>query len=831
MIKLFLYPKQSGYFFPKTEIRRVAFSLLLLLLVSGQSRATNYYFSASGDDLKNNGLSVASPWKSLEKLNLVMLHLQPGDSILFRRGDVFDGEIRITKSGANQSVIYFGAYGNGKKPVLNGTTKILAWEKAGLNKWETTCKANIEELTNLFINGARQPLGRWPNVTAPNRGYLLVKWSSGRNKLISESIPDGSKWHGAELVVRNQRWVLDRVPILATSGDTLTIEPTSYNISTEFGFFVCNHPSTLDKNGEWCFNKGTKRLTLYSETNPSLFVIEASTIESLISIENQKFIVIENLVLRGASSIALTAMNARNITVRNTEVVHSGANGVHFKSCKNSVFEYNKVTDTNNQGFIFQDCRGAVIRRNEIINNGLIAGMGANGANSYNAMVVEGSSNLIEYNKIDSVGYIPLRFEGDSVTMRYNLISNYCMVKDDGGGIYTWGFREGSPFVERKIIGNIVRNAIGAGHGTNDSLRVSSEGIYIDDRSPNVEIVGNTVYKCGNIGIFIHNANHVLVRDNLVFDNGTQLQMLSAGMPEFTIRGCVIKNNTFVSRTSAQKIAAFLTDEPMESIKLMGLIDSNYYCRPADPEMIMHCSYKLAGNEINKTYSLNEWKEQYGYDQNSLPESVRFQYKVNSLGEPRKITYGFYHEGKDIWYDEKSTGEGERIKAIIDLTGELDDHQKGMNKYLILATNIDFKQGEERKYLLRFDTRSENSGEIIKANFKTKDNQIVCSKEFRLKQDFQTNELLYVPAFANTPFERVNFEFSDLQSPVWIKNISFQEADVILPNPEDHFLFFVNDSENSRSFPVAKGFIDVSGKVSRSSVMLEPYSSAIFFKK
>ncbi len=126
-------------------------------------------------------------------------------------------------------------------------------------------------------------------------------------------------------------------------------------------------------------------------------------------------------------------------------------------------------------------------------------------------------------------------------------------VKDDGEEYIPAEPGDGSQFVERKIIGNIVRYAIGAGHGTNDSLRVSSEGIYIDDRSPNVEIVGNTVYKCGNIGIFIHNANHVLVRDNLVFDNGTQLQMLSAGMPEFTIRGCVVKNNIFVSRTSHKK--------------------------------------------------------------------------------------------------------------------------------------------------------------------------------------------------------------------------------------------------------------------------------------
>ena len=820
-----MYPKKLDYFYPKVEIRRFAFFLLLFLMVFGQSWGTDYYFSASGNDLKNNGLSAVSPWKSTEKLNKIMTLLNPGDSVLFHRGDQFDGEIRITKSGTKQSVIYFGAYGKGSKPVLNGTTKISGWKKAGRNKWETQCDTNVEKLTNLFLNGIQQSIGRWPNVSASNRGYLLVNWSSGRNKLISESIPDGSKWQGAELVVRNQRWVLDRVPVLSTNGDTLTIEPTSYNISTEFGFFVCNHPASLDQNGEWCFNKKTKKLTLYLETDPSESVIEASIIKNIISIENQNFIVIENLVLSGASSIAITALNSRNITFKNSEIVQSGENGVYYKACYNPVFEKNKVINTNNQGFIFQDCHGSVIRQNEIKNNGLIAGMGANGSNSYNAMVVEGSSNLIEYNKIDSVGYIPLRFEGDSVMMRYNIISNYCMVKDDGGGIYTWGNREGHPFVERKIISNIVCNAIGAGHGTGDTLRVSSEGIYIDDQSSNVEIVGNTVYKCGNIGIFIHNANHVLVRNNLVFDNGTQLQLLSSGMPDFKIRDCIIKNNTFVSRIAEQKIANFITDEPKESIQLMGVIDSNYYCRPAEPEMIIHCSFTPG----EKWYSFDDWKEQFGHDQHTGQSPVGFKYKINSVDAPRKITYGFYHKGKDTWYDEKSTGKETVRKAIASLTGDSVNSQKGMNKLMILSMNIDLKKGKQQTYLLRFDTRGEKSGEIIKANFKTKDNQIVCTKEFQLKPTFQTNELLYVPAFANTPFERVNFEFSDSQSPVWIKNISFQKADVTIPDPKDHFLLLVNDQGYPQTIPIGNGYLNVSGRVEK-SLVLKPYSSAILFK-
>ena len=119
---------KSKLLFKYNVLRRI---VIPILFVSIQSYvcATNYYFAANGDDLKNNGLSIHSPWRSTDKLNAIMTLLNPGDSVLFHRGDQFDGETRITKSGTKQSVIYFGAYGKGSKPVLNGTTRISAWGK------------------------------------------------------------------------------------------------------------------------------------------------------------------------------------------------------------------------------------------------------------------------------------------------------------------------------------------------------------------------------------------------------------------------------------------------------------------------------------------------------------------------------------------------------------------------------------------------------------------------------------------------------------------------------------------------------------------------------
>ncbi len=174
--------------FKHKMFRKIVF-LALFLVLQSYVQATNYYFATNGDDSKNYGLSVGSPWKSFEKLNSLMLHLQPGDSVFFRRGDVFQGEVRITQSGAKQSVIYFGAYGKGEKPVFNGTVKVSGWKLVAPNKWSLRTVFVGKTALIYFINGKQTTLGRWPNSTTTNQGYFIDERSMGITRLSSKSIP------------------------------------------------------------------------------------------------------------------------------------------------------------------------------------------------------------------------------------------------------------------------------------------------------------------------------------------------------------------------------------------------------------------------------------------------------------------------------------------------------------------------------------------------------------------------------------------------------------------------------------------------------------------
>src|ERR1043165_5368286 len=100
--------------------------IMIILLIALRTSATNYYLSGKGND-QQSGTSTLTPWRSLKKLSEVMQLLQPGDSILFERGSVFQGELKISASGKAGKEIYVGAYGSGAKPIITGSKEINRW--------------------------------------------------------------------------------------------------------------------------------------------------------------------------------------------------------------------------------------------------------------------------------------------------------------------------------------------------------------------------------------------------------------------------------------------------------------------------------------------------------------------------------------------------------------------------------------------------------------------------------------------------------------------------------------------------------------------------------
>ena len=90
--------------------------------------ATYYVDSIDGRD-DNNGISAATPWKTLAKIN--SSKFLPADKILLRRGSVWREQLEFPSSGIDASPIAVDAYGEGELPVISG--RILLRLARGLN--------------------------------------------------------------------------------------------------------------------------------------------------------------------------------------------------------------------------------------------------------------------------------------------------------------------------------------------------------------------------------------------------------------------------------------------------------------------------------------------------------------------------------------------------------------------------------------------------------------------------------------------------------------------------------------------------------------------------
>jgi len=117
------------------------FFILAVLLWSGMAPATTYYVSSSTGSDSNSGTSSSAAWKTIAKVNGQTF--QPGDTILLRRGDVWNESLVPTSSGSAGSPIKFDAYGTGAPPNLTGYYAVpsSAWVAVTGNAWKAALPA------------------------------------------------------------------------------------------------------------------------------------------------------------------------------------------------------------------------------------------------------------------------------------------------------------------------------------------------------------------------------------------------------------------------------------------------------------------------------------------------------------------------------------------------------------------------------------------------------------------------------------------------------------------------------------------------------------------
>lgn len=812
-----------------TKLGKIYF-LIIFIVSFYYGGASNYYFSTEfGNDSRSfvQAQNPLTPWKTIDKLNTILSSIQAGDSILFKRGEVFYGGVKLFNLNTGLTPIVFSSYGDGTQPVISGLKTLSGWTQLGNGIYESSIPINSSDVNMVIINGTNYAMGRYPNEDANNGGYLNFELY-GNDYITDNELPAESNWVGSELVIRTLRWQIERTPIITHVGSSLFFDPSnSFPLTEGFGYFIQKSLKTLDQFGEWFFDPSTQKLYVFFGINsPAESTVQVATIDILINARASN-IVLDDLSLMGANKYAVFNDwgGMENFRINNCKILFSGIDGVHFSGQSNFSLKNSSILNSNSCGVNLSfRTPNAHLENNVIENTGLQVGMLGNQSYAVSSSSV---GFRADNNTIINSGYIGIRADGDSILIKNNYIDTFCTILDDGAGIYTWTGFSGNIFFNRRIIQNVVMNGVGAGEGTNNLDYLPAEGIYLDDNSANVEISGNTIANCANSGIYVHNSNKFSIKNNTLFNNQTQL-LATTDREGYPITGGQVSGNIFFSKENTQKVSSYILMG--NNFDEMGAFSSNYYARPLDDKLTISTEYLDEDqNRLRKAYALEDWQSIYSIDQGSKKSPIILDYySIVSVDEANKCSNGSFDS--DI---EESFCWSPSNGCVTSWTsgpldgGLLEVSDSGPSILTINCGKIE----NNKQYLLRFSAVAQQDLSLEVSLRKEGLPWTIISETWAVKIDQSRKEyelLFSFPSFEE--FASIEFYSGNENITYWLDNIGLFEASASLIDPNDHIRFEYNPTQSPITIPLDTSYVDVKNTPYVGSVTLAPFKSVILME-
>jgi hypothetical protein len=238
--------------------------VILVLELGSSASATTYYVSSSTGSDSNSGTASTAAWQTIAHVNAQTF--QPGDSILFRRGDVWNESLVPPSSGTSGNPIAFDAYGNGPAPNLTGYYAVpsSAWINVTGNAWKAAVPSTYTAI-NFCLFGSV-----WGQKVLFGTGNLTAQWdfylSSGYLYVYSAGSP---ATHYNPIVPM----ALSNVPVININGKTwLTFQHFLVNWFDDEGVYVqgtSDHLVFANMEADSMIPQGTQPLGFYvSESTP-----------------------------------------------------------------------------------------------------------------------------------------------------------------------------------------------------------------------------------------------------------------------------------------------------------------------------------------------------------------------------------------------------------------------------------------------------------------------------------------------------------------------------------------------------------------------------------
>jgi len=238
---------------------KTIFIMLALGLLGATASATTYYVSSSQGNDANSGTASSAAWQTIAHVNGETF--QPGDSILFRRGDVWNESLAPPSSGTSGSPITFDAYGAGAPPNLTGYYAVpsSAWVLVTGNAWKAPLPA-IYTTVNFCLFGSV-----WGQKVGALSSNLTAQWDFyfANGYVYVYSVGNPATYYNAPIVPM----ALSNVPVINVNGKSwLVFQHFLINWFDKYGVHVegaSDHLVFANLEADSMIPQGTQPLGFY----------------------------------------------------------------------------------------------------------------------------------------------------------------------------------------------------------------------------------------------------------------------------------------------------------------------------------------------------------------------------------------------------------------------------------------------------------------------------------------------------------------------------------------------------------------------------------------
>lgn len=792
-----------------------------------------YYLSNSGNDAAS-GNSPAEAWQTIAKLNTVTqgAGLNAGDSVFFHRGSVFYETLFVPSQndGTSGNPITFSAYGTGDRPIISAHKVLTGWTSIGSGLYEITDSNFPDYIQMLQINGINRP-------KVVDR-ILRIRYNGTNTTLVSNNLPNFDYSGGeGEVVVEKNPFIIDKCRIVSRSGDTLTItDPNNivYGTRELYRFQIQNLIETLEEDGDWMYSPSAKKITIYSPSaHPNGRNIRVSFRQNAINTAGNVWNRFEHLCLEGANDEAFRLDTAHNNRIDDVVVRDTGLSGIGLWTSQNTHITNSKVQNSYCTGIQQRNNSfGSLLERNEVIDAYPFFGSGGSGDARGFGIFGGDSDTIIRFNKVVRAGYVGIRFGGNDALVEKNLVDGYCVIKSDGGGVYSYGGTNG----QNTYTNRIVRNNIVIGDPSSSHLD-ATVGFYTDDNQDNVLYEDNIAIHTPDSALYNHNSQEIDHATNIIY-NTRYGKLYIHNFPNELIRNNSMSTQEMVLLDQGQTPYCIRTSLTESDIADFGENDNNVFILCSHKEFVVAAWWTVGGKRIFHNYTLAQWRAM-GYDVNS---EIRFldlpEWDIVSEGANKFTGSSSFANitNTGIFYDSgtavREVDSTSKITGTTSLRARVTSESTKTTRVELALTNLGAIE-EGKAYVCRFKALALSGHQSLNVYFNLSGwpyTRLTREWHFTVGDTAKQFEFV-VDKFIPVENCSMLIDFQSTEGDLYIDDYEFREITEGTPtNYEDHVRYLYNTEESAYNIALPAGYWeDINGNPLSSPVNIPSYGSMLLF--